>query len=199
MAVDGVAKTPVGILLAAGRGKRFDPSGQDDKLLAPLPSGVPLAIAAAKNLSTALNRVVAVVRPDADALAAALAAAGCEVLICPHADEGMGGVLAFAIQHCADASAWLVALADMPYISPRTYTLLVDALREQDIVAPECKGQRGHPVGFRQRYLPQLQTLKGEHGARTLLAREPVFLLKTDDAGVLRDIDVPADLAAPIR
>jgi len=43
-----MAEDIVGILLAAGRGVRFDPSGHVHKLLAALPGGtVPLAVAAA--------------------------------------------------------------------------------------------------------------------------------------------------------
>lgn len=191
MAVEPV----VGILLAAGRGRRFDASGQNDKLLALLPSGIAVAVAAAQNLCRALNRVVAVVRPEADALAAALRKTGCEVIVCPHANDGMGSVLAFAVQHCTDASAWLVALADMPYIAPQTYSALLRGLIQHDLVAPEFDGQRGHPVGFARSYLPQLVALKGENGARELFTRaNQAHLIQTDDGGVIRDIDVVADL-----
>ena len=100
----------VGILLAAGRGRRFDASGKNDKLLAVLPSGVPVAVAAALTMRAALNRVVAVVRPEAAELALALSNAGCEVIVCPHADQGMGGVLAFAVAHCSYAKAWFLLL-----------------------------------------------------------------------------------------
>ena len=184
----------VGILLAAGRGKRFDASGQNDKLLALLPSGVPVAVAAAQKLCAVLNRVVAVVRPEAEVLALALRNAGCEVIVCPHADSGMGSVLAFAVTHCQAASAWLIALADMPYIEPQTHAAVIRALGEHDLVAAEFKGQRGHPVSFSRRFLPQLLALKGEQGARELLTREKPHLLKTRDSGVIRDIDTAADL-----
>ena len=111
----------------------------------------------------------------------------------------MGTVLAFAVQNCVDTNAWLVALADMPYIAPTTYSKLLAALDEHELVAPEFDGQRGHPVGFQQCYLLQLLALQGEHGARALMTRKPIFLLTTDDPGVLRDIDLAADLSAPIR
>lgn len=188
------ADQTVGVLLAAGRGKRFDPTGQQDKLLARLPSGIQVAVAAATNLCAALDRVVAVVRPNADELAAELRNTGCEVIACPHADEGMGSVLAFAIQHCADARGWLVALADMPFIAPQTYTLLIHALGEHALVAPEFDGQRGHPVGFAQRYLPQLLALKGDRGARELINPATLHKVLTTDKGILRDIDLHSDL-----
>jgi molybdenum cofactor cytidylyltransferase len=188
------AEQVVGILLAAGRGRRFDSSGKTNKLLAPLPSGIPVAVAAAQNLCASLNRVVAVVRPEADTLAAALRQTGCEVIVCEAADEGMGSVLAFAIAHCQDAKAWLVALADMPFIAPVTYTALIRALNECPLVAPEFKGQRGHPVGFARRFLPQLLALTGDQGARQLLAEAEPHLVPTNDGGIARDIDLPDDL-----
>ena len=188
------AEPVVGLLLAAGRGKRFDPSGQRDKLLALLPSGVPVAVAAARNLRAALVRVIAVVRPDAEALEISLRDTGCEVLVCPQADEGTGTVLACAIQHCADSSGWLVALADIPYIMPETYALVIGALNEHDLVAPFCNGQRGHPVGFGRRYLSQLLALKGDHGARELISQSTLHKVLTNDNGILRDIDLHSDL-----
>src|SRR5207253_1048596 len=78
----------VGILLAAGRGTRFDSSGLQDKLLQPLENGDTVAAAAAKNLLAALPSVLAVVRPGADALASQLQDLGCEVTVCPLAGQG---------------------------------------------------------------------------------------------------------------
>ena len=185
---------PVGILLAAGRGKRFDPSGECDKLLALLPSGIPVAVAAAMNLCAALPRVIAVVRPGADILATLLRNAGCEVVVCPQADEGMGTVLACAIQHSADAAAWVVALADMPFIAAETYASVVDALAANNLVAPEFSGQRGHPVGFGRQHLTHLLSLQGDSGARGLFAAGTPHLFATTDRGVIRDIDTASDL-----
>ena len=51
----------VGVLLAAGRGSRFDPAGVANKLLATLPDGTPVAVQAARHLRQALGDVVAVV------------------------------------------------------------------------------------------------------------------------------------------
>jgi molybdenum cofactor cytidylyltransferase len=42
------AAAPVGILLAAGRGRRFDPAGLRNKLLQPLADGEPVVVASAR-------------------------------------------------------------------------------------------------------------------------------------------------------
>jgi molybdenum cofactor cytidylyltransferase len=49
-------------------------------------------------------------------------------------------------------------------------------------------------VAFGTKHLPQLLTLDGDQGARSLLTVHPITLIEVNDAGVLRDIDTPADL-----
>ena len=78
----------VGILLAAGKGARFDPSGAEDKLMQKMPGGEAVAVVAARTLVSALPRVLAVIRPGADALAAALRETGCQVIECPTQTKG---------------------------------------------------------------------------------------------------------------
>src|SRR6476661_10657958 len=90
----------VGILLAAGRGRRFDPLGQRNKLLQPLSGagGDPVVVASARKLLSALPTVIAVVPPDDGGVGALLSAIGCEVTVCPDADSGMGASLVHAIR-----------------------------------------------------------------------------------------------------
>jgi molybdenum cofactor cytidylyltransferase len=54
------SSSATGILLAAGYGSRFDPSGLHNKLLATLPDGTPVAFQSARRLLSAVSRVVAV-------------------------------------------------------------------------------------------------------------------------------------------
>ncbi|THC44336.1 NTP transferase domain-containing protein [Massilia sp. Mn16-1_5] len=187
---------PVGILLAAGRGRRFDPEGLRNKLLQPLPTGEAVVVASAHILLSVVPRVIAVVPPQDGGVAAALRALGCEVTTCQDADSGMAASLVHAIAHSLpQADAWLVALGDMPYVAPGTLRALLAALEEgAGIAAPVFEGRRGNPVAFGQQHLPALLALKGEHGARVLLKSEPVAEVAVMDPGILRDIDTPADL-----
>jgi molybdenum cofactor cytidylyltransferase len=110
-----------GILLAAGRGRRFDPLGTRNKLLQPLPSGEPVVVASARNLLSVLPRVIAVVPPQDGGVADALRALGCEVTLCAEADSGMAASLVQGItSSLPQADAWLVALGDMPYVAAST-------------------------------------------------------------------------------
>jgi len=67
--------SPVGILLAAGRGRRFDPAGLRNKLLQPL-AGEPVVVASARKLLAAVPHVVAVVPPADGGVGERLAALG---------------------------------------------------------------------------------------------------------------------------
>lgn len=190
---------PVAVLLAAGRGSRFDASGARNKLLSALPDGRLVCVAAAQALRAALPRVVAVVSPAQAEVAERLREAGCEVTVCPDAARGMGHSLAWGVRQSADAAAWLIALADMPFLRAETVRRLLDqAGPAERIVVPTLGGRRGHPVLFGGSHGPALMALQGDRGARSLLAGHPVIELAVDDPGVLRDVDTPADLDEPV-
>jgi molybdenum cofactor cytidylyltransferase len=185
----------VGILLAAGRGKRFDPSGLQNKLLQPLPGGDVVVAASARNMLAALPRVLAVVRPGDDKVAALLGALGCEVRVCADADLGMGESLTTAIEHTKGAEGWLIGLGDMPHVKPDTMRALIATIeRGARIAAPVYEGRRGNPVAFSSFHLPLLLALEGDQGARAILKSHAVSELVVDDVGVVRDIDTPGDL-----
>ena len=187
-----------GILLAAGYSKRFG----SNKLLQPLPAGsphagVPIAVAAARNLVEALPESIAVLRPRAQKLGQMLRDAGCNTVVCKNAAEGMGTSLAAGVRASAEADGWVLALADMPFLRPETIRVIAKAISDgAAIAAPAYRGERGHPVGFARRFLDELSALHGDQGARELLAqhRDLIKLYEVEDAGVLRDIDKPSDL-----
>ena len=184
-----------GILLAAGAGSRFG----GDKLLAVLPDGTPLAVAAARALRPSVTEILAIVRPGDTRLAAALAAEGARVTECPSAADGMGSSLAWGMRHAAPADGWIVALGDMPFVQPQSIALVAAALAAgASIAAPVYEGRRGHPVGFAAGHRVALAALSGDAGARDLIASAgaTLALIEVDDPGVLRDVDVPADLGA---
>jgi len=108
----------------------------------------------------------------------------------------MGASLAHGVRAAGDADAVLIALADMPWIRPDTLAAVVAALqRGEAIVIPRYQGKRGHPVGFGRVHFAELTTLGNDEGARAIVARgEGICWIDVDDPGVLRDVDVPADL-----
>jgi molybdenum cofactor cytidylyltransferase len=182
----------VAILLAAGAGVRFG----GGKLSAKLPGGATVGARAAANLRAVLPDVIAVVRPGDDELAKDLAAAGSRVTACSDAHRGMGVSLAHGVREAGESDAFLVALADMPWISGATIGAVVHELeRGEQLVVPRFGGRRGHPVGFGGGYRPSLLQLTGDTGAKSIIASAPsIRWLDVDDPGVLGDIDTPDDL-----
>lgn len=204
MREEGQPGPVVGLLLAGGAGRRFAPDGSRNKLLA-LIDGTPVIARAAAHLAEACDRSLAIVPPGSEALRAALARTAIdEVIDCPEAARGMGHTLACGARAAAGAGARriVVALADMPWIRPGTIRALIAAagaaeIAADAIVVPVHDGHRGHPVVFGATHLPGLAACSGDRGAQALLARHPVIRLPVDDAGVIRDVDTPADLERP--
>ena len=191
----------VGILLAAGRGNRFDPTGARYKLLQSLPNGEAVVVASARALLAAVPRVIAVVRADDAATASLLRGLGCDVVACANAADGMAASLVCGVQHAHDANGWLIALADMPYVQPATMAALAQAVRQAGgsksattIAVPMHEGQRGNPVAFGRAHLQALLALTGDQGARSILKNNPVNELTVNDPGILQDIDTPSDI-----
>ena len=188
----------VGLLLAAGSASRFG----SDKLRHALPHGVSIAVQAARHLRSAVQEIFVVVRPGADELASHLKTEGCEIVVCESAAEGMGASLACAARAAGAADGYLVALGDMPYVRPTSIAAVRDALAGgAPLAAPYFRARRGHPVGIARLFYDELLSLKGDEGARQLLAAHQSKLVKipVGDPGVIRDIDKPEDLTPPLR
>lgn len=185
----------VGVLLAAGAGTRFG----GDKLLAEIAAGQSVAEAACASLRPAVDRLIAVVRPEATALAARLAAAGAEVCVFSGAEAGMGASLAHGVALMPQAEGWLIALADMPLVAGEDAMRVAAALRAGAAIAvPVAFGQRGHPVGFARRFAGELMALSGDTGARAILARHArdIVEIPVSDPRTWQDIDTGEDLEA---
>lgn len=186
----------IGILLAAGKGRRFDPSGNSDKLLAPLADNEPVAVASARAMLAALPKVIAVVPSMNGGVATALRALGCEVTVCLDAERGMAASLVHGLRHSLPAAqAWVVGLADMPYVERATIAALRAAVEAgAAIAAPVHAGRRGNPVAFSVVHLAELLALEGDQGARALLRAHFVTEVEVGDPGIFQDIDLRADL-----
>jgi molybdenum cofactor cytidylyltransferase len=191
------ARMIVGLLVAAGRGRRFDPTGTVSKLETFL-GGTMVAVRTAQALLSHCDKVIAAVRPESARLAEALSAAGCEIALVD-GTEGMGTSIACgarAAMHQPALRMLLIQPADMPWLAAASVSEVarVQPGAGELIVLPTYRGQDGHPVRFDRSLLPDLAQLSGERGARSLLLRHPPLKIPVDDAGVVRDLDTPQDL-----
>lgn len=182
-----------GILLAAGFSRRFGA----DKLSYSISQNEPIAVQSCRNFLAGVSEVLAVVRPGAETLAQMLKNTGAATVICPNADDGMGTSLAYGINARPNAKAYLIALADMPWIQPITIRQVAHALKNgASIVIPQYQEKNGHPVGFSADFRSELLALTGDTGAKKILEKYPaqIHTIACDDPGILRDVDVPADI-----
>ncbi len=202
------------ILLAAGASTRFGAQ----KLLVPV-AGVPLVCWAARHARAAgIAELVVVLGRQAVAVQAALAGDASSWHPGP-AEEGPGspgdgppplrfvrnrryaagmagsiraGVRAVA----AHAAAALVLLGDQPAVAPPVIDRLIDYWRTGGgaIVAPSYRGFRGNPVLFDRALFPELLRLRGDEGARGIIAAQPHRLVLVPfDREPPPDVDTPAD------
>ena len=193
----------IGLLLAAGRGRRFDPNSPGRKLRERL-SGQSIAMHSLDALSQAVDAVIVAVRDPDDEFAVEARQSGAKIVQPPDADSGMGHSLAHLARIAgADfplATTWIVALADMPWIQVGTLLALqAESLRTHCIVQPRYGGAPGNPVVFPARFAAELMQCVGDVGARAVLQAHPAECraLEVDDPGVLRDVDLPGDIATP--
>jgi molybdenum cofactor cytidylyltransferase len=155
-------------------------------------------VQAARHLRAELDDVIAVVRFNESDFSEKLKAEGCKIVVCDNAAEGLGASLACAARAAGPRDGYLVALADMPFVRPSSIAAVRDALAAgAPLAAPYFRARRGHPVGIAGRFFQELVSLKGDEGAKGLLAKNPVTRIPVGDPGVIRDIDTPGDLAPP--
>ena len=189
----------VGVVLAAGRGSRFDPSGRRSKLTQAV-DGVPMLGMTISSLSEVLDEVIVVLRDDRHRheLEQLTDIFGAKSVLCPDASSGMGHSLAWGISYVNahyNCTGVLITLGDMPYVSTRSVTQLAGQIRKpSDIAALRFDGRIGHPVGFGSDYFASLGRLTGDQGAKKILEQHKTVMIDTHDAGVLQDIDSPSDI-----
>lgn len=200
--------TIAGVILAAGRGRRFG----GDKLLARLADGSSVIGQTVQRMAAAVDEMVCVVRADDVALQQHLHQLQIPWLAIADADEGMSRSLQAGIRHFPNADAWLIALGDMPWVETETVRQLCQRWQEEqgETAAPGwiavpvvCtdgtqEWQRGNPVLFGRQWGPALAALTGDVGGKSLLQGHParVLLVAVTDPNILRDIDTPEDLGS---
>jgi len=190
----------VGILLAAGAGRRFGEGGARHKLRQPLSGygrrGPTVAGAALEALDSGVDRTVVVTRPE---LVDLFVETGVTVLVNDRPEAGLSRSIALAIAATRDAGSWLLMPADLPRVRPDTVETVRRLIEEgHPIVRPLCAGRPGHPVGFSAAFASALTGLSGDRGAQPVIERhaEALTTFETDDEGAVRDVDTPEDLAA---
>ena len=185
---------PAVIVLAAGEGSRFD--GPGHKLEQRLgPGGETLLARTLRHaIETELRVVVVCSERLAPMVHNTMAARDTVIIPTERRNQGMGVSIAAGVEASGDANGWVILPGDMPLIQPATMLAVADALQLYPVAYAQHRGRRGHPVGFSAELYSELIALKGDEGARRVVARYPAEGIELDDAGTLLDIDTRADL-----
>jgi molybdenum cofactor cytidylyltransferase len=179
------------IILAAGRGTRFD---AEPKLLTLL-DGKPLVrhVAQAAVASIA-EPVIVVTGHRSEEVEAALADLKLRFVSNPSYADGMSTSLKAGFSALSnDAEAAVILLGDMPLIGPNLIDTLVNAWREMGKPAaliPTLNGRRGNPVILSRILDGQIAGLNGDTGAGPILrSRSDVVEYPVDDQAIFQDVD----------
>ena len=177
------------LLLAAGSSVRFG----SDKRVATLTSGGTMLNTTIEQILASQLPLKVCLRGDDREIATILRARSIPYVLCQHSGQGMGATLSEGIASVTDWEGALIALADMPLISPETYLKVARTLRPGTICLPTNEKGRGHPVGFGCKWFDQLQDLEGDRGALSLIKNNEnaVVEIGCDDVNLQRDIDLP--------
>lgn len=197
----GMRLRPSIVVVAAGRGSRFgaalpEAAPKTAKLEQPFGNTTVLGATVRNAVRSQLPVVVVTTAALAPLLAAQLAQRDIVVLSEQEAARGMGHSIAAGVAERSGAPGWLVLPGDMPLVQPGTLLAVADALEHHPVAYAQYQGRRGHPVGFAAELYSELVQLQGDEGARRIVGRYPAFGQEVPDAGVLVDIDTPAELAA---
>lgn len=184
------------VILAAGGAQRM---GQPKQLL--LVDGQPMLARVVQAVCAAeLGQVIVVLGAFANAVRPVLAGYRVSVVINRGWRAGMASSLRAGLSHVsAEADGALFVPGDMPYLRPSLLQAVAAHFYTSGkaIVVPTCRGQRGNPVLLARSLFSELAALQGDQGGRAIFASHPddIAFLETDDAGIVRDIDTPADYA----
>jgi molybdenum cofactor cytidylyltransferase len=186
--------TVAGLVLAAGAARRF--GGR--KQLALLDRRPLLEHALAAMAAAGLARVAVTLGAHADGIAAAVDLHGAHPVVVADWEEGMAASLRAGVAALAShADAIVVTLGDQPRISPATIARVAAAGADgpQPAARATYGGRPGHPVLLRRELFDAVAALRGDNGARELLASVAVREVACGDGNPL-DVDTREQLRA---
>lgn len=188
---------PTAIVLAAGKGERYD----GIKQLATINNKPALqhVLDSVKEINWSFDPIL-VLGYKASRILSSINPDGFRVVENPDWDDGMSTSLKKGVSETPErSSGFTFFLGDMPLVHPRITTRVLEKAADgASIVAPVFQGERGFPVYLHGKWRAQLLAdVSGDQGARKIIRqnRENLTQIKTKDRGVIMDLNQKSDLA----
>ena len=186
----------VAVVTAAGSAERFG----GKKLLAPV-DGEPLLDYTIRSLlEGGVSEVIVVVGTDArselERDVNAMNDPRVRPVENPDPSRGMFSSIQAGVA-TANGDALVVLPGDMPFVRPETVRAVLAKYRERPaIVSPRYKGKRGHPVVMPLSLRDEIASTAPTANLHEVIKhhQDERVDLEVDDPGVVRDVDIPADL-----
>jgi molybdenum cofactor cytidylyltransferase len=187
------------LILAAGRSARMGAP----KALLPLAGRPMLQYVVDAAVAAPVPGIVLVLGHEAQEVAAAVSLpSDAVVVVNPHWEEGQATSLRAGLDAIPESvHGALVLLGDQPEVRPDAIWALVEARRREEdggalILRAAYRGRASHPVVLDREVWPGVEALRGDQGARALLAAHAGRVRLVEVGGdPPEDVDTPEDLA----
>ena len=182
------------ILLAAGQSKRMNGENKLTKKI----KNIPLIKCALNNiLKSSINEIVVVLGYQSEIIEKLIDKNDkIKFVFNPNFKNGIASSIKKGIENLSKKTdAFFISLGDMPSINYDTYNKLIEYKKNQKIIVPMFKGQKGNPVLFPKSFTKKISSIRGDYGAKKILEMnsKEVFNLEIDDPGIIKDVDIPND------
>jgi molybdenum cofactor cytidylyltransferase len=185
------------VVLAAGKSTRMG----SNKLLKTIKGRPMIRQTVETVLQSRASPVVVVTGHDAERVRDALKDLAVSFVHNAKYAEGLSTSLAAGVASLPPkADGALMVLGDMPLVPAATLNRLINAFdptERRSICVPIFQGERGNPILWGRQHFGELESLKGDRGAKVLLVvnSDQVVEVPAGNEGVLTDFDTPDSLA----
>lgn len=186
------------VVLAAGRSTRF----VRNKMIEPIDGEAMVARVVRIAAASGTDPVIVVTGHEATRVAEALQGHHVKVVHNRAYDEGLSTSLQVGIRAAPpESDGALILLGDMPGIQAGDISMLLARFAvagREAICVPVKDGRRGNPVLWGAAYFPEMMAIRGDIGAKELVARhaDKVCEVPAESNGIFADVDTPNDLEA---
>ena len=190
----------IGVVLAAGRGRRFaaEAPGTPLKLLA-LVDGEPMVRRTVMSLvDGGADRCVVVVSGDTEtAVGSALNGLPVTLTVNPKPKRGLFSSIQCGVAHLRAEDRGVLLPGDMPYVRPETIAaVLAAAIRAGVSACARYESRLGHPLVISTALRDRILQAPSDAKLNEVRSLEECLSVDVPDPGVHHDVDRPEDLLA---